>query len=209
MPLPKIPDDIYENRCRYCFHFCKEGENRDFKDNEVYSYQIKHSCDILGVARYFYQVRHDNGTFWGEVENIAYSDGECRSFSPMLSYPGICNSCRYHNPFVKGYCTIEKGKDYRIAFIANDHGSESYGSGYYTCSNWKMSENAKYYYLKDIVAEKVPPIIDTKTFKLIADPCKLTEAVKEWAEIRDKQLAEIEASKPPKEEYFRQLSLFD
>ena len=32
--MPKIPDDIFEKRCKYCIHYCRDGENRDFEDKE-------------------------------------------------------------------------------------------------------------------------------------------------------------------------------
>ena len=199
MIYPKIPDEIYENRCRYCWHFCKDGENRDFDVKEEYSYSTKLPCKIHSIAGYFHQERVQDGTPRGYYKNIPYTDGECRGFTPHLSYPGICQSCEYHNEFVDGYCNGEKGDDYRLAFLANAHGSEQYGSKFYTCSKWKMSSRLKDYYLEDIVYGRVPPIVVVKTFKLVS-PLKLCEVAQAWAEIREKRLAEIEAERKQKEE---------
>ena len=208
--LPKIPDKIYENRCKYCVHFCRDGENREYEPKDIFSYSIKHSCRILAIAKYCYQKRIENGTLFGDYEYIVYDDGECRSFTPHLSYPGICQSCEYHNCFTDGYCYIEKGSDYRIAFMANTHGDESYASNFYTCSKWKMKSHVKKYFLDDIVLGKVPPIIDIETFKLV-EPQRLSETAKVWLDMQKKKLAEMEEEKkvkeePPKE---RQLSLWD
>lgn len=207
--MPKIPENIFKNRCKYCLHYDPDGENRDFEPKEVFSYSIKRSCQILSVARYFYQVIHENGTYFGEIENIAYSDGECRSFTPYLSYPGICMSCKYHNVFVDGYCTVNNGKgdDYHLAFLANGYESEKYKSNYYTCSKWQMSENAKRYYLEDIIKCKVPSIIDPQTFKLIDNSCKMSYAAKAWAEIRDKELSKKEKESSKIVSKFEQLSI--
>lgn len=204
MPTPKIPDDIYESRCKYCTYFCPEGENRVFQDNEVYSYSIKHSCKILSIAGYSYQVWNDEGKV---IDEIAYDDGECRSFLPWYSYPGICASCAYHNHFVEGCCTNSKrGSDYHPAFIARQYGEKAEYL-FYTCSKWKMNDRMKDYYLHAIVLGRVPPILD-ENFELVS-PQKASEAALKWAQFREEELAKIEKAKPPKEEFGRQLSLFD
>lgn len=167
--LPKIPDMIYENRCRYCIHFQKDGENRDYKATEVFSCFIKPSCKILGVASYCYQIPLIDGNRLAGYTSVVYPDGECRSFTPHLTYPGICRSCQHHNFFAKeeGYCNGIKASDYKKVFIGNNHGSEAYESDFYTCSNWKIKESWKDLLLRDIAAGKVPNVIDSKTFKLI------------------------------------------
>lgn len=214
MIYPKIPDEIYENRCRYCFHFCKDGENRDFDQKEEYSYSAKLPCRIHSIAGYSHQERVEDGTPRGSYEKIVYTDGECRSFVPHLSYPGICKSCTYHNCFIEGYCTTIKGDDYRRAFLVNGYGNKAYESDFYTCSKWKISERAKDYFLSDMVLERVPLIIDPKTFKLIA-PHKISDAAKEWAVIRDKKMAEVEQKSKEQETIkksnveIEQMSLFD
>ena len=179
--LPKIPDDIYNNRCRYCLHFCKEAENRDFESKECYSYNLKKPCQIQEIASYKYQVRHDDGTFRGSYE---YTDGECRSFAPLLSYPGICKSCSYHNSFTSGFCMkADKKKNYHLAVVGNTYGSELYASGYFTCDNWVISENAKRYIAQDLPRERVPLIFDPKTYKLLT-PLEISEKAAEWAKIQ-------------------------
>ena len=204
MPTPKIPDEIYENRCKYCRHFCQDGENRVFQDNEVYSYSVKKSCGIISIAGYSYQV-------WdGEcrvVDEVVYDDGECRTFAPWYAYPGICASCAYHNSFVEGCCTNNnRGSDFRPVFIGQQYGEKN-PYEYHTCSKWKMNERLKEHYLRAIVLGRVPPILD-ENFRLVS-PQKASEAALRWAQFREEELAKTEKEKPPKEEFGRQLSLFD
>ena len=182
--LPKIPDEIYNNRCRYCTHFCKEAENRDFKSEECYRYDVKKPCQIQEIASYKYQVRHDDGTFRGSYEYIVYKDGECRSFAPLLSYPGICRSCAHYNSFFRDFCNkADKKKNYRQAVIGNTYGGEAYESGYFTCDNWVISERAKGYIAQDLPRERVPLIFDPKTYKLLT-PLEISEKNAEWAKIQ-------------------------
>ena len=164
---PKIPERTYENRCKYCVHFQKEGVNRDYEASEVFSYNVTTSCKILSVSEYSYQTQLFDGNRLAGHTEVLYPDGECRTFAPNLSYPGICQSCEYHNCFVDGFCTAKKAKDYRRAFITNDHGSEQYGSNFYTCSNWRMKSCWKDLLLQDLSAGKVPAIIDPNTFELL------------------------------------------
>lgn len=164
---PKIPDEIYENRCKYCVHFVRDGENRDFEAREAYLHSTNPSCRIFTIAGYKYQIPLMESNRFAGHENVPFFDGECRTFAPRLAYPGICQSCAYHNCFVKGCPTEKRGDDYRRAFIANDHGSEEYASNFYTCSNWKIKDTFKDLLLEDIANGRAPNVIDLETFKLI------------------------------------------
>lgn len=166
---PKIPEGTYENRCKYCIHFQKEGVNRDYDASEIFSYSVTTPCRILGVSGYSYQTPLFDGYRLAGHTEVLYPDGECRTFTPHLTYPGICRSCRHHNCFAKeiGYCFDKKASDYKKVFIANNHGSEAYESDFYTCSNWEMKEEWKDLLLRDLSDGKVPAIIDPNTFKLL------------------------------------------
>ena len=182
--VPKIPSDIYENRCRYCRHFCQDGENRDYDSRELFSYNVKLPCRVFGISGHCYQINADG-------VNRPYEDGECRSFEPNTSFPGICNSCKYFNHFVDGFCVREKAEDYRYAVRGNTHGNEVYERRFWTCKNWAISDFSKDCYLRDVVDGLAPPILDPRTFKIVS-PHKGVEVETHWAELRSEKLAEIE-----------------
>lgn len=182
--VPKIPSDIYENRCRYCRHFCQGGENRDYDSRELFSYNVKLPCRIFGISGHCYQINADG-------INRPYEDGECRSFEPNKSFPGICNSCKYFNHFVDGFCVREKAEDYRYAVRGTTHGNEVYERRFWTCKNWAISDFSKDCYLRDVVDGLAPPILNPRTFKIVA-PHKGVEVETHWAELRAEKLAEIE-----------------
>lgn len=190
MIRPRIPDDIYNNRCRYCLHFCAEGENRDFEPREVLSPRIRSSCNILGVSSYGVQRKNEtNGEYYYKV----YEDGECRSFAPRWTHPGICHSCRHHNTFREdtNYCMlpIEAQKNRRIAVILNDYGSDAHRSSGDVCDKWEYRSHIKDRAVDEAAKGLIPAIFDPKTFKLLN--CQtMSQAAIEWAKI-----AEIERRK--------------
>ena len=178
--LPKIPDDIYENRCKYCMHHIQGKENREIKNNEVYrSLDNPCVCKIQSIARYKYQ-EHDKE--WQEFWYVPYEDGECRSFTPNFGYP-ICNYCEYCNQFMPDseYCTKET-KNRKVATIGNNYGAEYWKFAYMICDYWKMKSLWRSDALEKVAKGKLPQCFDPVTYKLLK-PAQENKAAQHWQEI--------------------------
>lgn len=210
MGLPRIPDEIYENRCKYCWHFVKNKENREIKEYEIFLHGDRKPCPckIQLIAQYRYQIC-DNG----EYKYIPYEDGECRSFSPNYGYP-MCYSCEHFDRFSKEHSRkkdVPLSKRKRVA-LGNTYGNESRERGFLICSNWECAKHSRDYALKNAAEGRIPRMFDSKTFKLLS-PIEESRAAEEWLEIEKKHIAEIN-KKAKKEELDKrtdkngQLSLF-
>jgi len=124
----RIPDDVWENRCRYCVHKHAE-KNAAIPMDVVYKQMYAHlvPCRIMTVA-------HPND-----------KQGECMSFAPRMETYGICGTCENNNYFHKGYCTKEDHAPQRRVFWGNDLG----GSDYYgrhvlsTCDDYEPNKWTK------------------------------------------------------------------
>lgn len=197
--LPKIPDDIYENRCKYCRHHIIGKENREIKPHEVYLCSNNPCvCNIQSIARYNYQV-HDER--YERYECVPYADGECRSFTPNMGFP-ICENCEYGNPFSKDteYC-LGKPKNRKVAVVGMSYGAEYWKYAYMVCDNWKMSIVDRRGALERVAQGKLPPCFDPKTFKLLK-PTETNKAAEQWEkiiEVEKERLAQIEAERIEKE----------
>lgn len=55
----KIPDDVFETRCRYCMHGRPEGGNKDIPEAWIFaqSHRKDLSCNIFGIC---YTCEHNN-----------------------------------------------------------------------------------------------------------------------------------------------------
>lgn len=100
----KIPDDVFETRCRYCFHGRPENGNKEVPDGCVFSSRLHDSlpCNILGICR---------------ADKVP---GECLSFHPNWIF-GLCGTCQWDNMFHEGYyCTLPSGpKNKRKVYLGN------------------------------------------------------------------------------------------
>lgn len=186
MGLPKIPDAIYENRCRYCRFFLKDGENREIKTNEVWQHNFPGSCKIQGIARYNYQIRNN-----GDYEKIPYEDGECRSFTPNYGYP-MCEYCEYFNHFHKdAYCFKEIPFDKRrVVALGNTYGRDVYKAGFMICDKWKLSHTWRNGVLKSIADGNLPKLMDPETFMLLKPKGK-NEAAEKWRKIESERREDL------------------
>lgn len=186
--LPKIPDDIYENRCRYCIHFIAGKENREIKPNEV-NRNIDNPCvcKVQSIAGYKYQEHNgDYSEFW----YVPYDDGECRTFAPNFGYP-ICRYCEYFAPFNKEleYCKI-KPTNRKTALIGRMYDGEFWKYGYMICDKWKMGELGRHKAIEKVAEGRLPQCFDPTTFKLLL-PAKENMVAEKWKEIIDNQKSEI------------------
>lgn len=126
----RIPDDVFENRCRYCFHGRPENENVEFIGDKVFSSRFynKRPCNILGVAQ------------CGKV------DGECLSFHPNWIF-GLCGTCQWSNMFHDGFCTRPSGpENIRKVYLGHGGLGGAVDPAYWqdhvlsTCDRYKVQE---------------------------------------------------------------------
>lgn len=100
----RIPEQIWETRCRYCIH--KRGEkNIPIPKKDVHRPYLESviPCRIMAIA-------HPG----------AKMPGECFSFSPRNVY-GICETCKHNNIFHDGYCMKEKHGEERRVFYGQTY----------------------------------------------------------------------------------------
>ena len=166
MSLPKIPDDIFENRCRCCRHFIVGKENREIKDGEVWRSSGNPSpCQIQAIAGYKFQVKLPDGRYVYKP----YEDGECRSFAPVFGYP-ICRDCECFNPFMeeREYCTKSVPLEKRnVAALGNTYGHERYSRTFYICDKWKLNPTWKDRAITFVAEGRLPKAFDPDTLKLL------------------------------------------
>ena len=105
----RIPDDVWENRCRLCVHKNAE-ENVPVPRELVYRPQYAEviPCRIMTVASM-------NGV-----------TGECMSFTPRIDVGGICRSCVHTSYFHDGYCRKDGHAPKRQVYRGQDWGQEYY-----------------------------------------------------------------------------------
>ena len=187
--LPKIPDDIYDNRCRYCMHFIEGKVNREMTENESYrNCDNPCACKIHSIAQYKYQ-EHDKDyrNFW----YIPYDDGECRSFTPVYGYP-VCHYCEYVNMFMKEseYCSTTP-KNRKRAVIGNCYGTEYWNFAYMICDKWKMCSMGRNDALERVARGRLPAVFDPDTYKLLS-PAKANKTAEKWAAIINEQKEKLQ-----------------
>lgn len=184
----KIPDDVFDNRCRWCVHGRVNNGNDEVPGRLLYksSYHDKLPCNIMGIAK---------------CEKVA---GECLSFSPNWMF-GICKTCVSNNMFHDGFCTRANGpQNKRLVFL----GSDLTKDGYYqhersACDRYKVDERLKGFIMENVLAGKAPTNFDPDTWDPLelldgspqaAEWCRMQEQAKTERESKaDKQKAQREA----------------
>ena len=81
----RIPDEVWENRCRICVH--KRADKNIPCDMAMIDKPMNEDfipCRVLRLAR--------------------FNNGECGSFAIRPDTPGFCCSCEHDNIFCPGYC---------------------------------------------------------------------------------------------------------
>lgn len=178
----KIPDDVFETRCRYCFHGQPHNGNVDVPESKIFlgSYCEDRPCKIFGIAKF------------------SKVPGECLSFSPRL-YFGICHYCAHNNSFVDGFCTLSQQPNKRQLFLGHGGLGGAYQPDYWqqhslsTCDNYKVS-----HFWLDLIVQAVtdgrsPANFDPITLEPIEKSSRNFIA-EEWQEIRAKAQADREAA---------------
>lgn len=198
----KIPDDVFENRCRYCFHGRPDAGNKDIFPEWLWSvfHRKDLSCGIFGISR---------------CDEIP---GECISFSPNYIF-GICLTCQHNNSFSPDYCMKAKQPNKRKVFIGNGGLGGAAHPDYWmehvlsTCDAYAVSADWIDIMQKQAAEGKILRNFDPETMKAIG-PAMRNETAEKWAVIdRRRQeavdMARLEAEKKRSAEEEIQLSLFD
>ena len=200
--LPPIPDDILNNRCKFCKFYIDGKENRKIKHNEVYRYVDNPCvCKIQSIARYKYQV-HDED--WRDVHYEVYNDGECRSFTPNFGYP-ICRDCEKYSPFYhtndeENFGCRAEPKGRHIAVLGNLYGNARDQYEYMVCEKWVMEPIHRHRAIERAAAGKLPQCFDPNTYRLLT-PVGENKAAEEWQRITreyEQEKAKIEKEKEEK-----------
>lgn len=151
----KIPDTVFDNRCRYCFHGRPWNENVDVPDGKLFSssYHDKLACKILSISQ------------CGKVE------GECLSFHPNWIF-GLCGTCQWSNPFHDGYCTRPSGpENKRKVYLGNGGLGGAADPDYWmdhslsTCDHYKVSTSLKDYIMRDVLQGRSPANFNPDTWE--------------------------------------------
>ena len=196
----KIPDDVFETRCRYCMHGRSEGGNKDIPEAWIFaqSHRKELSCNIFGICG---------------CDRIP---GECMSFSPNHIF-GICYTCEHNNSFCAGFCTNEKQPNKRQIFIGNGGLGGAAKPEYWkthvlsTCDAYRPSHNWIDIMRRQAAEGRIPRNFDPETMKPIG-PAMNNETAERWAAIDRKRAEEAAAKEERKQaekmERAEQLTLF-
>ena len=110
----KIPDDVWETRCKFCVHKHAE-ENASIPMDVVYRPMYSHliPCRIMTVS-------HPNE-----------KPGECMSFAPKPDTYGICETCKHNNIFADGFCLKKDHAEQRRVFFGQSYNGGERLQDYY------------------------------------------------------------------------------
>ena len=145
----KIPDDVWENRCRWCVHRIRD-ENMTVERSRIWnaSYRDRLPCRIIGIAMH------------------SLIPGECKSFHPNWVY-GICETCEHNNMFAEGFCRAECQPNKRKVFVGEGYGNPAYWAEHAlsTCDNYTPNPNYFDGMRKQAVDGKIPRNFDPVTME--------------------------------------------
>ena len=193
----KIPDDVFETRCRYCRHRQTE-ENKTIPDNHIFEarHHKEKPCRIMGI---------------NQCKTVK---GECLSFLPNYIF-GICLTCRHNNIFAENYCTLDKQPNKQQLYIASSVGDASTPEYYSkhtvsTCDNYQVEEWMIPFMKKEAAEGRIPRNFNPETMQAIVADNESVSA-EAWAEIERMQ-QETKRIVEKAKQYIsepEQLSLFD
>lgn len=178
----KIPDDVWEGRCQWCFHRVSD-ENRAIPYS--WTYQCFHQkdlpCRIISICR---------------CDDIP---GECKSFTPHHIY-GICMTCRHDNYFHEGFCTRDEQPNKRQVFIGQGYQNEPYYGCHRlsTCDAYEPNPIWFETMRKQALEGKIPRNFNPETMEPVGEGFEETQAaIRAWkdadlAYAKDRERAEKE-----------------
>ena len=110
----KIPDDVWETRCKFCVHKHAE-ENTPVPMEVVHKprYSSLLPCRIMSVS------------------SPNDKPGECMSFAPKPDTYGICESCKHNNIFADGFCLKKDHAEQRRVFFGQSYNGGERLQDYY------------------------------------------------------------------------------
>ena len=182
----KIPDQIFETRCRWCMHGNPDAGNKEIPAWWVFApaHRVDLSCKVMSVSRP------------GRI-----AEGECETFAPHVMF-GLCDSCRFNSMFNEPtYCKLDDRKNYRPVFIGARYGDHRKAYDVHrlcTCDNYKASPYWADIMRRDAAAGKIPRNFDPDTMKPIGEMERNLVAEK-WAKMDEEQRRKEAAEEKIKE----------
>ena len=165
----KIPDNVFETRCRWCIHGRPENENREVPDEQRFSsrYHDTFPCGILGIS---------------QANKVP---GECMSFHPNWIF-GICGTCMWSNQFHDGFCTRPSGpENKRVVFLGREFIPDDYWTHYRsTCDRYKVRESVKELIMRDVLRGRSPANFDPITWEPLTQ-IEGTPAAEQWKKMQE------------------------
>lgn len=167
----KIPDNVWENRCRYCIHGNINGLQEIPKSWIWKNYHDQdRPCKIIGVSH------PDEST------------GECSSFAPNHIY-GICATCKHDNIFHEGYCMMPEQPNRRQIYTGQGYSKPSYWAVHRlsTCDNYTPDPDWKDIMIREAAEGKIPRNFDPETMEKTEDLNPTKWAVYEQEILEEKE----------------------
>lgn len=170
----RIPDEIWEERCRWCVHRQTE-KNRSVVRWETSTSRQDVSasvpCRILSIAGY---------------DRIP---GECVSFAPHDIY-GLCMTCAHDRMFHRkeGFCELDERPNYRQVYLGIGYQNPEYWGRHRlsTCDNYCPNSIHFDGMRRDAAEGKIPQNFDPETMEPVRET-ERNETAEKWARIREKQ----------------------
>lgn len=197
-PVKKIPDDVFENRCRWCIHGRVENGNKEIPERHLFV-EFHHRtfpCNIMGISR---------------CDKVP---GECLSFQPNYIY-GVCGTCNYSSMFGDDFCHHPNGPaNKRIVYLGDDFTKDGYWTHRRsTCDRYLVDPRCQKWIMKAVLEGKSPANFDPDTWEPLAELTGTPQAA-EWLRLQEQAKAEREkvtAERKEKRdsEAVEQLSMFD
>lgn len=169
----RIPDNVWENRCRFCIHGNIDGCQEIPKG---WTWQYMHEkdlpCKIIAISR------PDEMT------------GECSSFAPNHIY-GICATCKHDNIFFDGYCSIHDQPNKRQIYTGQGYQQADYWGKHRlsTCDNYTPEPFMFDIMRREAAEGKIPRNFDPETMEATEElnPTKWASIEQEISEEKKQQ----------------------
>lgn len=184
----KIPDQVFETRCRYCFHGRPEAGNQDIPESWLYQqcHRKDLPCNIMGISR--------------PARTI---EGECESFYPNVIF-GICAYCAFNSQFIEPtYCKLDERPNYRPVYLGVTYGAERRAYDVHslcTCDKYRPDSYWIDHMRRDAAQGRAPQNFDPETMEPIGRIEESKVAAEYWATLTRKARAEEEAARRAREE---------